>query len=131
MSKRHDSWVDLGVDPNKSTPVDLGIPSRVESFLLSATDPQVEFVQKSDLKLFSPQVDLNRLETQINLNLSYHTNDREVTAAFKQFCSAFAKINEACSNFFCIIDAGCGGCAKQLLVLFIGIDLSVSFVILC
>src|SRR5688572_33001444 len=87
--------LDLGVDPNKSTPVDLGIPSRVESFLPSATDPQVEFVQKSDLKLFSPQVDLNRLETKINLNLSYHTNDREVTAAFKQIFSAFAKINEA------------------------------------
>ena len=82
--------VDLGVDPNKSTPVDLGIPSRVESFLLSATDPQVEFVLKSNLKLFSTEVDLNRLGTQTNLNLSRHTNDREATRAFKQLYSAFS-----------------------------------------
>ena len=83
-------WLDLGVDPNKSTPVDLGIPSRVESFLLSATDPQVEFVLKSNLKLFSTGVDLNRLGTQTNLNLSRHTNDREATAAFKQLYSVFS-----------------------------------------
>src|SRR5688572_14559430 len=84
------SRIDLGVDPNKSTPVDLGIPSRVESFLLNATDPQVEFVLKSNLKLFSTEVDLNRLGTQTNLNLFRHTNDREATAAFKQFYSVFS-----------------------------------------
>ena len=33
------SPVDLGVDPNKSTPVDLGIRSRVGSILLGAVDP--------------------------------------------------------------------------------------------
>src|SRR5688572_8685568 len=83
--------LDLGVDPNKSTPVDLGIPSRVESFLLSATDPQVEFVLKSNLKLFSTEVDLNRLGKQTNLNLSLHTNDREATAEFKQCEQAFLR----------------------------------------
>src|ERR1043165_3146751 len=87
--------LDLGVDPKKSTGVDLAIPSRVESFMLTATDPQVEFVQTSDLKLFYSQVDLNRLKTknvtQTNLNLSRP----EATAAFKQFCSVFAKINAA------------------------------------
>jgi hypothetical protein len=63
--------------------------------MLTATDPPVEFVQTSDLKSFYSQVDLNRLETQnvtqTNLNLSRH----EATAAFKQLCSVFAKINEA------------------------------------
>ena len=31
--------VDLGVDPNKSTGVDLGLPSRVELVYLAAVDP--------------------------------------------------------------------------------------------
>src|ERR1043165_9663358 len=87
--------LDLGVDPKKSTGVDLAIPSRVESFMLTATDPQVEFVQTSDLKLFYSQVDLNRLETQNVIQTKLDLSRREATAAFKQFCSVFAKINEA------------------------------------
>jgi len=43
--------LDLGVDSNKSTPVDLGVSSRVGSIVLGAVDPSVEFLE----------VDLNQL----------------------------------------------------------------------
>ena len=40
LDRFHDQLcLDLGVDPNKSTPVDLGIRSRVGSILLGAVDP--------------------------------------------------------------------------------------------
>jgi hypothetical protein len=85
--------IDLGVDPNKSTPVDLVISSRVGSFLLTATDPKSNFVERSHLKLFLPHVDLNRLETQTWLNLSLQTNDSETGQHLSSFCSVFKRMN--------------------------------------
>ena len=41
-------WLDLRVDSNKSTPVDLGVSSRVGSIALGAVDPSVEFKKESD-----------------------------------------------------------------------------------
>ena len=40
--------LDLRVDSNKSTPVDLGVSSRVGSIALGAVDPSVEFKKESD-----------------------------------------------------------------------------------
>ena len=40
--------IDLRVDSNKSTPVDLGVSSRVGSIALGAVDPSVEFKKESD-----------------------------------------------------------------------------------
>jgi len=60
------SRLDLGVDPNKSTPVDLGIQSRVGSILLGA----VEFKTKSYFSLALLQVDLNWFESLNGLEKS-------------------------------------------------------------
>ena len=43
--------LDLGVDPNKSTPVDLGIRSRVGSILLGTVDPPSNLKRKVTLVL--------------------------------------------------------------------------------
>jgi len=41
-------YIDLGVDPNKSTGVDLDIQSWVGSFMLGVVDPPSNLNQQSD-----------------------------------------------------------------------------------
>jgi len=51
--------LDLGVDPNKSTCVDLRTPSRVGSVLPSAVDSKSNLKLKSDFTASRLEIDLN------------------------------------------------------------------------